>query len=100
MEPNYKELSLTVAVAVYGSVASVLSRVKPPKGTVLAKELLKAAIIAGFCGIMAVLVAKYLKVGIYEQFLLGGISGYMGSRFLEMIEKRVVRSAGNDGANT
>lgn len=86
---SFKEVCWTIAVSAYGAVANILSGAKPPKGKALVNATLKSIIVSGFCGIIAFLLAKYLKLGIYEQYLLAGIAGYMGGRFLQQVEKRV-----------
>lgn len=91
MEQNYKEAIFAVAVAMYGAIANVLSSAKPPRGSSLAKELLKGIVIAGFCGMIVFLAARYLKVGVYEQSLAAGIAGYMGGRFLQTAEKKFMK---------
>lgn len=92
---SFKELCWTIAVAAYGAVANILSGSKPPKGRSLVNESLKSIIVSGFCGVIAFLLAKYLRLGIYEQYLLAGIAGYMGGRFLQTIEKKATAMLAN-----
>lgn len=92
MEPiNYEELGKAMLLAAYGSVANVFASASPPKGRALFRELFKAVIIAGFCGIIALFLAKYMKIDPYQQNILIGIAGYMGGRFLQAIEKQAMR---------
>lgn len=82
------EVALVMAISMYGSVANTFSSKNPPQKHNAIKHMLKDAVVAGFTGYIAYAIAKINHLGFYETHLLGGLSGYMGGRFLEEIVSR------------
>lgn len=90
---------ICAVVALYGSAAKTLAdnRDTGARGLALLWLLLINAIISGFCGLMAIPVAKMLHCDPTQRLFLAGMAGYMGIGFLTYLENRVKEKLNGPG---
>ncbi|MGV3524227.1 MAG: phage holin family protein [Candidatus Sericytochromatia bacterium] len=87
------EMLFVVGFAMYGAVAHTLmaNRASDKRGWALTGLLAMNTIIAGFAGLMGLLLAKRIGLGAYEMYMLTGMAGFMGGKFLEVLELSLTR---------
>lgn len=94
MEPKLQltETIYVIAFSVYGSIAHTLmaNRATDKKGPALIALLVVNSVIASFAGLMAFFMAQKMGFAGTEVYLLVGMAGFMGGKFLELVELRIL----------
>ena len=87
------ELALILGFAFYGSLAHTLmaNRATGKRGMALLGLVVVNTTISGFAGLMGYLFAKQFGFGVYETYMIAGMAGFMGGKFLEIIEVYISR---------
>lgn len=96
MNRSWLEFGAIIGVAVYGAVANVLMRnlVDKRRGWDLFWFMLSNMVIAGFCGLMSLAISMSIQAKFTVSLMIAGMAGYMGGKFLEILEGQVRRKLG------
>lgn len=91
-EMQLTEVISILAFSVYGSVAHTLmaNRAGGKKGRALITLMVVNSVVASFAGLMAYFIAHKMNLVGDEVYLIVGMAGFMGGKFLELVELRIL----------
>ena len=92
----FYELLLVFMFSTYGGVAQALmnnnfARKKPSTVLML---LVATCIVASFAGLMGWLLAKEMAWSPYMTYMISGLAGYSGGKFLEQLQVKFLQKVG------
>lgn len=90
-DPNNYSLityALFLLGAVWGGVAAHIQHIKQTGKPLILRELLMQVAISGFAGMLTSLLCWYIEAPTPLAGFMAGISGFMGSRALSILERK------------
>lgn len=100
MDLSFIQESLIISVSIYGALANVFMTLTPEHKKEPSELFFYVAmrlLVGSFSGIMAWALTKTLKLDIYTSLIVTGMSGWMGSKFLETLQKWVEKILNSGG---
>jgi len=87
------EIAMILGFSFYGSLAHTLmaNRATGKRGFALLGLVIVNTTISGFAGLMGYLFSKHFGLGLYETYMIAGMAGFMGGKFLEIMEVYISR---------
>jgi len=87
------EIAIVLGFSFYGSLAHTLmmNMSAGKRGMALFGLVIMNTTIAGFAGLMGYLISKRFGLGVYETYMMAGMAGFMGGKFLDLVEVYISR---------
>jgi hypothetical protein len=86
---KFAMFSMCIAIAMFGSVAKYVSRVRAGEKFSLA-AMVGECFMAGFSGTLMFLVCSEFEFSVYVTGFMAGMSGYIGGKAMELFESSFV----------
>lgn len=93
---NLATHALLVLMTVWGGLVTYMLRVHKEKKAFLLRDALKQLVVSGFVGMLTMLLCWHFQLPVPAAGFMAGMSGYMGSKTLDLFESRASKFFGGE----